>query len=171
MNMSKNMSKSKSKSKMMKQVWLLLATFFYIGHMPVAPGTWASLVTGVLVYFIGPYWRAHFYIQLIVIGVIFLAGIRAAGVAEIHYKKKDPRFCVIDEVAGQMVSLLLVPHKIGFYIAGFFLFRFFDIIKPPPIKKLEKAPYGIGIMIDDIAAGLYALVVLHLGIYIFERFF
>jgi phosphatidylglycerophosphatase A len=155
----------------MKQVWLLTATFFYVGHLPIAPGTWASLVTAALVYFIRPYWQASFFIQLIVIAAIFLPGIPAAGHAEKHYKKKDPRYCVIDEVAGQMVSLLLVPHKIGLYAAAFLLFRFFDILKPPPIKQLEKAPDGIGIMIDDIAAGLYALVVLHLGIYIFERFF
>lgn len=166
-----NMSKSKSKKKIMKQVWLLMATFFYVGHLPIAPGTWASLVTAVLVYFIRPYWQASFFIQLIVIAAIFLSGIPAAGHAEKHYKKKDPRPCVIDEVAGQMVSLLLVPHKIVFYAAAFLLFRFFDILKPPPIKRLEKAPHGIGIMIDDIAASLYALGVLHLGIYIYERFF
>jgi phosphatidylglycerophosphatase A len=165
------MNKSKSKNKMKKKVWLIMATFFYVGYLPIAPGTWASMVTAVLVYFIRPYWQATLYIQLIVIFAIFLLGIPAASYAEKHFKKKDPRPCVIDEVAGQMVSLLLVPHKIVFYVAAFFLFRFFDIIKPPPIKPLEKAPHGIGIMIDDIAAGLFALGVLHLGIYIFERFF
>ena len=160
-----------NKNKNVKPVWLLMATFFYVGYLPIAPGTWASMVTAVLVYFIRPYWQAPFYIQLIVIFAIFLVGIPAASHAEKHYDKKDPRPCVIDEVAGQMVSLLLIPHKIGLYIAAFFLFRLFDIVKPPPVRQLEKAPHGVGIMIDDIAAGLYALGVLHLGIYIFERFF
>jgi phosphatidylglycerophosphatase A len=155
-------------TKSMKQVWLILATFFYSGHLPLAPGTWASMFTTVLVYLIRPYWGARFYIQLMAIAVIFLVGIPAASQAEKHYQKKDPRQCVIDEVPGQLVSLLWVPHEIVFYAAAFLLFRFFDVLKPFPIRRLEKAPHGLGIMIDDIAAGLYALGVLHLGIYIFK---
>ena len=150
----------------MKHVWLLMATFFNIGRIPFAPGTCASLVTMLLVYFVRPYWEAHLYIQLIVILVIFLLGIPAAYYTEKHFKKKDPGQCVIDEVAGQMVSLLLIPHTIWLYIAGFFLFRFFDILKPFPIRHTEKVPYGVGIMIDDIVAGLFTLGLLHLAIYI-----
>jgi phosphatidylglycerophosphatase A len=151
----------------MKRILLLAATFFYVGYLPIAPGTWASLVTTVLVYFIRPYWQAPVYIQLVIIFGVFLLGIPAASHAEKHFDKEDPRYCVIDEVAGQMISLLLIPHSIGLYIAGFFIFRFFDIIKPFPIKHLEKAPQGVGIMIDGVAAGLYALGLLHLLIYIF----
>ena len=146
----------------MKKVLLFIATFGYIGYAPVAPGTAASLVTAVLVYFIRPYWQAPFYIQLAAIFLVFLVGIPAARYAEIHFDKEDPGHCVIDEVAGQMLSLLLVPHSPGLYLAGFFLFRFFDIFKPFPIKHLEKAPHGVGIMIDDIGAGLYALALLQL---------
>jgi phosphatidylglycerophosphatase A len=116
---------------------------------------------------IQPYWQAPVYIQTAIIFIVFLIGIPAATHAEKNFDKEDPRYCVIDEVAGQMIALLLVPHQIGFYIAGFFLFRFFDILKPFPIKHLEKIPQGLGIMIDDVAAGLYALGVLHLFIYIF----
>jgi phosphatidylglycerophosphatase A len=151
----------------MKRILLLTATFFYVGYLPIAPGTWASLVTTALVYFIRPYWQAPIYIQLVIIFGVFLLGIPSASHAEKHFDKEDPRYCVIDEVAGQMISLLLIPHSIGLYIAGFFIFRFFDIIKPFPIKHLEKAPQGVGIMIDDVAAGLYALGLLHLLIYIF----
>lgn len=151
----------------MKRILFLISTFFYIGYLPLAPGTWASLVTTVLVFFIRPYWQAPIYIQLVIIFVVFLLGIPAASQAEKHFDKEDPRHCVIDEVAGQMVSLLLIPHTIGLYIAAFFIFRFFDIIKPFPIKHLEKAPAGVGIMIDDIGAGLYSLGLLHLLIYIF----
>ena len=152
----------------MKKILLIIATFFYSGYLPIAPGTWASLVTTVLVYFISPYWQAPVYIQLAIIFVVFLVGIPAASHAEKHFDKKDPRPCVIDEVAGQMISLLLIPHSIFLYAAGFFIFRFFDIIKPFPIRHLEKAPHGVGIMIDDIAAGLYSLGLLHLAIYIFK---
>jgi len=151
----------------MKRILLCFATFFYIGHLPIAPGTWASLVTTVLVYFIKPYWQAPVYFQIAAIVLIFLLGIPAASAAEKHLNKKDPRLCVIDEVAGQMVSLLLVPHSISFYIAGFFLFRVFDILKPFPVRNAEKIPGGFGIMLDDIAAGLYALGVLHLYLYLF----
>jgi phosphatidylglycerophosphatase A len=151
----------------MKRILLCFATFFYIGHLPIAPGTWASLVTTVLVYFIKPYWQASVYMQIAAIVFIFLLGIPAASVAEKHFNKKDPRPCVVDEVAGQMVSLLLVPHSISFYIAGFLLFRVFDILKPFPVRNAEKIPGGFGIMLDDIAAGLYALGVLHLYLYLF----
>ena len=151
----------------MKRILFIIATFFYVGYLPLAPGTWASLVTTALVYFIRPYWQAPVYIQLAIILAVFLLGIPAASHAEKHFDKEDPRYCVIDEVAGQMISLLLIPHTIGLYAAGFVIFRIFDIIKPFPIKHLEKAPQGIGIMIDDVAAGLYSLGLLHLLIYIF----
>lgn len=152
----------------MKHVWILIATFFKVGYIPFAPGTAASLVTTALAYFIAPYWQAPLIIKLAVILAIFLLGIPAARESEKHFKKKDPRQCVIDEVPGQMLSLLLIPHDPWYYFAGFVLFRVFDILKPYPIKKLEKAPHGIGIMIDDIAAGLFGLGALHLGIYLLK---
>ncbi len=151
----------------MRQILLFIATFFNIGRLPLAPGTWASLVTTVLVYFIKPYWQAPLYIQIAAIVIIFVLGIPAASAAEKHFNKKDPRPCVIDEVAGQMLSLLLVPHNIYLYGAGFFLFRVFDILKPFPVRNAEKIPGGFGIMLDDIVAGLYALGVLHLYLYLF----
>lgn len=151
----------------MKQILLLIATFFKIGHLPLMPGTWASLATTALVYFIAPYWRAPIYIQIPIIVIIFFLGIPAASASETHFNTKDPRPCVIDEVAGQMVTLLLVPHTIYFYAAGFFLFRVFDVLKPPPISTAEKLPGGWGIMFDDIVAGLFAFGVLQLYILIF----
>jgi phosphatidylglycerophosphatase A len=76
--------------------------------------------------------------------------------------KKDPQFVVIDEVAGQLVALIAVPLAWKSFLAGFILFRAFDILKPPPVRQLEAFPEGTGIVLDDIAAGLYALGVLHL---------
>ena len=102
---------------------MLISTFFYTGYLPIAPGTWASLVTTLLVYFISPYREAPFYFQIPVIVIVFIIGIPAAGAAEKHFNKNDPRKCVIDEVAGQMVSLLFVPYNIYFYAAAFLLFR------------------------------------------------
>ncbi len=151
----------------MRQILLLIATFFKVGYIPLMPGTWASLITTVLVYFIKPYWQAPIYVQIISIFIIFILGLPAASAAEKHFDKKDPRPCVIDEVAGQMVALLLVPHTIYFYAAGFFLFRVFDVLKPPPVSTSEKIPGGLGTMLDDILAGLYALGLLQLYIHIF----
>jgi phosphatidylglycerophosphatase A len=123
-----------------------------------------------LVYFIRPYGTLPVYLQSVIILAIFLLGIPAASEAERYFKKKDPGACVIDEVPGQMVALLLVPKAMGIwpFVAGFFLFRGFDILKPFPIKHLEKAPGGLGIMIDDVGAGLMALGTLHLGIYLYH---
>jgi len=149
----------------MKQILLMIATFFKIGYLPLMPGTWASMVTAALVYFIKPYWDAPIYIQIPIIVIIFIVGIPAASASEKHFNKKDPRPCVIDEVAGQMVTLLLVPHTIYFYAAGFFLFRVFDVLKPPPVSTAEKIPGGLGIMFDDIVAGLYAFGILQLYIH------
>lgn len=153
----------------MKKIWLLIATFFYIGRIPIAPGTFASLATTVLVYYIAPYRLSPFYIQIATIAFIFILGIPASSIAEKHFNKKDPGFCVIDEVVGQMISLLLIPYNISLYIAGFFLFRFFDILKPFPIRRLEKIPGGLGIMVDDIMAALYSLALLQFYITFFLK--
>lgn len=106
--------------------------------------------------------------------VIFLAvlvtavGIPAATQVARASSKKDPQFVVIDEVAGQLITLIAVPLEWKTFLAGFILFRAFDIVKPPPVRQLEKLPEGTGIVLDDVAAGIYALVVmqllLHLGL-------
>jgi phosphatidylglycerophosphatase A len=75
---------------------------------------------------------------------------------------KDPQFVVIDEVAGQLIALIGVPLTWKTFLAGFILFRAFDIVKPPPVRQLEKLPEGTGIVLDDVAAGIYALIVMQL---------
>ncbi len=106
--------------------------------------------------------------------LIFLAvlvtsiGIPAATQVARAFSRKDPQFVVIDEVAGQLITLISVPLAWKTFLAGFILFRAFDIVKPPPVRQLEKLPEGTGIVLDDVAAGIYALVVmqllLHLGL-------
>ena len=75
---------------------------------------------------------------------------------------KDPQFVVIDEVAGQLIALIFVPISWQSLLAGFILFRGFDILKPPPLRQLEKLPEGVGIVVDDVGAGLYALAVMQI---------
>jgi phosphatidylglycerophosphatase A len=77
----------------------------------------------------------------------------------------DPSFVVIDEVAGQMIALIAAPVRWKTLLAGFILFRAFDIMKPPPLRRLEKIPGGRGIMLDDVGAGLYALACLQLALH------
>ena len=89
--------------------------------------------------------------------VVTLIGIPAATQVARGSGIKDPQFVVIDEVAGQLVALVAVPLAWKSFLAGFILFRVFDIVKPPPVRQLEALPEGAGIVLDDIAAGLYAL--------------
>lgn len=151
----------------MNKLKIFIATFFNIGRIKIAPGTCSSLITMIILYILNPYLTSPFYIQVISIFVVFFLGIPAAKYAEKHFNSKDPRQCVIDEVVGQMVSLILIPHSLFLYITSFFLFRIFDIFKPFPIRKIEKIHGGFGIMLDDLAAGLYTLGILHLFIWIF----
>ena len=94
--------------------------------------------------------------------LVTLIGIPAATQVARSSGIKDPQFVVIDEVAGQLVALVAVPLAWKSFLAAFILFRVFDILKPPPVRQLEALPEGTGIVLDDIAAGLYALFVVHL---------
>lgn len=149
----------------MKRIAILWATFFGIGRIPLAPGTWASLLTALIAYAVVPHLRFAWTLPMAAL-LVFLTGIPAAAILERHIARKDPRPCVIDEVAGQLVALTLVPHTPALYLAAFLLFRLFDIVKPFPVKQSERAPHGIGIMADDVLAGLYAFACLHLFRYL-----
>jgi phosphatidylglycerophosphatase A len=94
--------------------------------------------------------------------VVTLIGIPAATQVARGCGTKDPQFVVIDEVAGQLIALVAVPLAWKSFLAGFILFRAFDIVKPPPVRQLEALPEGSGIVLDDVAAGLYALGTMHL---------
>jgi len=142
----------------------LVATFFGIGRLRPGPGSWASAVTvllwAALAYVLTPSLRMPLAIGL-ALGVT-LIGIPAATQVARRSGIKDPQFVVIDEVAGQLVALIAVPLTWKSFLAGFILFRAFDIVKPPPVRQLEALPEGTGIVLDDVAAGLYALGCMHL---------
>lgn len=157
----------------MKKTKVLIATFFNIGKFPIAPGTLASLVTTVVLYCINYLIDPHIPVRVISIILIFLIGIPCAKEAEKFFNKKDPGAIVIDEVAGQMLTFLLVdaylnPKSLLIYIIGFFLFRFFDILKPFPVNLADRIQGGFGIMFDDIVAAVYSLGTLQLVISLFH---
>lgn len=142
----------------------LTATFFGIGHLHPGPGTWGSaatvLVWAALAYGL-PIW-ARTPVACALAAAITLIGIPAATRVARASASKDPQFVVIDEVAGQLISLIAVPLAWKTFLTGFILFRGFDIIKPPPVRQLEKFPEGTGIVLDDVGAGILAFVVIHL---------
>jgi phosphatidylglycerophosphatase A len=141
-----------------------IATFFGIGRLHPGPGTWGSATTVLL-------WAALAYAIPLPLRtpagaalalLVILVGIPAATQVSRSFQKKDPQFVVIDEVAGQLITLIAVPISWKTLLAGFILFRAFDIVKPPPIRQLERLPEGTGIVLDDVAAGIFAFMVMHL---------
>lgn len=131
-----------------------IATFFFVGYLPIMPGTWGSLA-GVLIYFLV---RQNTFLYLSVFITVFFAGLYAAGKAEDIFGKKDDKRIVIDEVCGILLLFLLIPPYRLYLIIGFILFRLFDILKLYPTKKLERLPRSWGIMADDILVALYAFI-------------
>jgi phosphatidylglycerophosphatase A len=141
----------------MKRAAVLLATVGGAGYSPIAPGT-AGSVVGVVIYLLTRQWPLAW--QCALLGGITLIGTWAAGVAAIHFGREDPGQVVVDEVAGQLVTLLLTGATLPGAVVGFFAFRLFDIWKPWPANRLERLPGGVGIMADDLMAGVYANLVL-----------
>ena len=149
----------------------LVATFFGAGRLKPGPGTWGSLATlilwAVVSHLLPAAWifPANLFLAVLTVAL----GIPAATSVARATGIKDPQFVVIDETAGQLVTLLGAPLSWKSFLAGFILFRAFDIVKPYPVRQLERLPEGIGIVIDDVAAGLYALAVmqllLHFGLF------
>jgi phosphatidylglycerophosphatase A len=141
-----------------------VATLFGIGRLHPGSGTWGSAATVLLwsaiAYGLTPALRTSLAITLAVL--VVLIGIPAATRVARGSGVKDPQFVVIDEVAGQLIALIGVPFGWKTFLAGFILFRGFDILKPPPVRQLEALPEGTGIVVDDVAAGLYAFAVMHL---------
>ena len=139
----------------------LVGTFFGIGYLRPGPGTWASAVTMLLWWLGAKHIPGQFQVPaaLAITVVVTLIGIPASTIVERESGRHDPGFVVIHEVAGQMLTLVAAPLRWKTLIAGFILFRIFDVLKPPPFRRLEALHGGTGIMLDDIGAGIYALIV------------
>ncbi|ACO04083.1 MULTISPECIES: phosphatidylglycerophosphatase A [Persephonella] len=141
----------------------MLSTGLYAGKIPVAPGTIGTVVglIPILIYWTkgGSYMLIN---QIFITLAVFFVGIWASTVVVETFKEKDPDYVVIDEIAGYMVAMIGIEPTWQNLLIAFILFRFFDILKPPPIRFFERLPSGLGVMADDIIAGLYVLGIMHL---------
>lgn len=143
----------------------LISTALGAGYSPVAPGTAGSLVAVALYWFI-PWPNVTLFLATIV--VLFVVGILSStmtekeSVSELGEKGHDPQIVVIDEVVGMLIACISMRKTVWFVVAGFVLFRLFDITKPFPINKSQNLPGGWGIMMDDVIAGLYAFLLIEL---------
>lgn len=174
----RKLAEEKPKPKTALDYFSLAVTTFGVGYLPFAPGTYGSIV-GVGIYLLFGRFESGFsatnltqaqisawihVFNLIIFLLFCLLGIWAANRATILFKKKDPQEAVVDEVIGQIIVFLFVPFAISWWLvlAGFLLFRLFDIWKPYPIDSLQNLPAGIGVCADDILAGVYGGVCLAL---------
>ena len=142
----------------MKRFVNCVATGCYVGYLPLAPGTWGTVVG------VGLYWLLRglppaAYAAMVIAFIVF--AIWASTAAQGHFEEVDPREIVIDEIAGFLVTMAFHRPSVACVVTGFILFRIFDITKPPPIRWIERRfSDGRGIVLDDVAAGIYANIAL-----------
>jgi len=138
----------------------MLATWFYVGDIPGAPGTAASVV-GLLMAII---LSQNLFLYILVLLAVTVIGFIVSGRVEVLLDKKDPGCIVIDEVAGIMIALFLLPLSLEVIITAFFLFRAFDMFKIYPVNKFEELEGSKGIMLDDLIAGVYTNIVMQIAV-------
>ena len=148
----------------MKFLVKIFSSVFFIGYIPLASGTFASAFAVLPYLLIRNFWT-YFPVTI----VLFFLGVFASTEAEKIYKETDPHKVVIDEVVGYLITMAFVPFGIWWMVAGFFLFRLFDIWKPFPVMQSQKLPGGWGIMVDDVLAGVYANVVLQVAVLVINK--
>lgn len=145
---------------MSKKLAEIISTIFYIGYFPIASGTLGSAI-GVIIYYLV---KDNYAVYLLTAVLLFVIGFFSSHIYEGFSQKKDPHEVIIDETASVFIAYLFIPFSFKTLIIGFLLYRLFDIIKPPPARKLENLPGGFGIMLDDLIAGLYTNIILRIFI-------
>ena len=148
----------------MTRLAVFVATVAYCGYFPFAPGTVGS-AAGLAVYAL-VWWSQSRALEMGLILGIFAAGVWSASAAERHFGGTDPGPVVIDEVVGMLITLAFIPAGPAAAIAGFVLFRVFDVIKPFPADRLEQLHGGLGVMADDAMAAVYANLSLRLAMWL-----
>jgi phosphatidylglycerophosphatase A len=135
----------------------ITSTVFYIGRLPLAPGTWCSFIAFLSWFYLRFYIEGVFILYASLI--LFFVGVAVSTIHSEVIKKDDPSEIVIDEWVGQWIALWLIPHSFYWGFASFVLFRFFDISKLGPVQGMDDIKSGTGIMMDDVVAGILALLV------------
>lgn len=153
----------------MTRLAVFIATAGYCGYFPIAPGTVGS-AAGLVVYLI-VWWTQSPVVEALLIAAVFAAGIWAASIAERYFGGIDPGPVVIDEVLGMLVTLAFMRVNLPIAIAGFVLFRIFDVIKPFPAGRFEALHGGLGVMADDGMAAIYANLTLRAVIFLLPGWF
>jgi phosphatidylglycerophosphatase A len=143
---------------------LIIATFGYVGFFPVAPGTAGSFAA--LAVYAVVRWVGAPAADALAIAVVFVAGVWASTRAESLLGTEDPGPVVIDEVLGMLMTLAWLPLSLTGVVAGFVIFRILDVVKPYPAGRLEHAPRGWGIMLDDAMAGVYGHLLLRVAVWL-----
>lgn len=149
----------------MTRLAVFIATVGYCGYFPFAPGTVGSAAG--LAFYALVWWSGSPVVELLLIVVLFTAGVWAGTTAERYFGGVDPGPIVVDEVVGMLITLAFIPVGWSGALAGFFLFRLFDVIKPFPAGRLEALHGGLGVMADDAMAAVYANVSLRLVMWAF----
>jgi len=147
---------------------VFLATGFYVGNIPFAPGTFGSLIGLALCFLL-----AGIHLSAAIIAALLIIGLAVwiADVAAKTLKRKDPGCIVIDEIAGMVVTLIGLPFNLTTAVTGFILFRILDILKPFPIRILDKrVSGGLGIVADDVVAGVFANALMRILLFILVRY-
>ena len=130
----------------------IIGTVFYIGKLPAAPGTWGSLAALISWYFLKPFISDPLF--LLITGGIFFLGVAVSDILISAWERNDPKEIVIDEWVGMWIGLYLVPHEYKWGLLAFLVFRILDIFKPGPIQKMDEMHDAIGVMMDDVVAGI-----------------
>jgi phosphatidylglycerophosphatase A len=148
---------------------VFIATVGYCGYFPIAPGTVGS-AAGLVVYLL-VWWTQSPVVEGLLIVAVYAIGIWAGTAAERYFGGIDPGPVVIDEVLGMLITLAFMPVGLWTALAGFVLFRIFDVIKPFPAGRFERLHGGLGVMSDDAMAAVYANLSLRLTVYLFPALF
>jgi len=143
---------------------VFVATVGYCGYFPIAPGTVGSAAG--LVFYLLVWWTGSPVVEVGLIAALFAAGVWAGTTAERYFGGVDPGPIVLDEVVGMLITLAFIPVGWSGALAGFVLFRVFDVIKPYPARRFEQLHGGLGVMADDAMAAVYANVALRLTIWL-----
>ena len=141
----------------MNKIAEITSTVFYIGRLPLAPGTFCSFIAFLTWFYLRFYIEGVFILYASLI--LFFVGVAVSTIHSEVIKKEDPSEIVIDEWVGQWIALWLIPHSFYWGLASFVLFRFFDISKLGPVQGMDDIKSGTGIMMDDVVAGILALLV------------